>query len=375
MFNQPYQNETVVESSYASEQYDDMDDDDDAGEPDTSRDPHVESASETEPHREVISPRNPPPKKRARTNSNPNPIIYVLKFERVGLNEWHIESNKVYDIDAFLPSISSTIFLLDESLLPEEEWKSKRFVGRSEAMTNLYTEFFERNLLITCWPQNHHVQFQNMVHDWYSNNPCTSQPSISLLSFWDQGLRNSSRSTAQGIIAYEVVNFVGIVLRSNAELGVSQDVWRVLYPKDLAPGTLYFPLHTFVVTFFPQLRSVLTSASLSMSEVVIKYASHEVSIGDCKQPPKQKPREAYQTIGLLDSATSDILSRYLFCFLLVSLQWIMLCLGLRQVMCSMTWFLKFQKIELKYLRQYFSDIYLQFLVLVVQQCDKYSCRK
>lgn len=114
----------------------------------------------------------------------------------------------------------------------------------------------------------------------------------------------------QGIIAYEVVMQVGIVLRQAPSLHVSEDCWRLLYPLDLHSNeTLSMSFGHFLASFFPQLRSMLNHLS-DLSSVVVKYYPHQLEGSSIMQPPRAEAVPGYQTIGTLDEAAASVLARF-----------------------------------------------------------------
>src|SRR5688572_28123516 len=105
----------------------------------------------------------------------------------------------------------------------------------------------------------------------------------------------------------------GIVIRRNEVLGITEDCWRLVYPRDLqvADGS-NTTLGAFLAAFFPQLRSVfarLAATGDGLSNVVVKYYSHKIE-PPVTHAPLVQDNKAYQTIGTLDESCQQILTRY-----------------------------------------------------------------
>jgi len=238
--------------------------------------------------------------------------VPTLIFERVGLKEWDIKENRIYDIYSFLSVNSSSICLIDENKITEDEKNNKKLISNLNGFVSLQSEFLSRNGLLTSWPKKEYPQLKCLVETFlYDNN-------ITLANLWlGESLSNrfliKLPSTMKGILCYEIVTQVGILLRSCVSLGLTMDCWRVFYPKDLNNNTLDISFGIFLTTFFPQAKVILQSSqdngvTNNLSSIIVKYFPH-TSKQPIIQPPLQEKPEMYQTLGTLDELASTVLGR------------------------------------------------------------------
>lgn len=266
----------------------------------------------------------------AHTNSKYNrlstrsfPCIPALRFERVGGKEWEFKENKVYNIESLVGNVNSVFCLLDETKLSHEERKTKRFISHHNGFVSLQAELQHRGALLTSWPKFDHSHMLDFLECWLNQ-----EQDITLLDFWklssvsshgtpgidSHSTNSSSIPRGLGIIAYEVVMQVGVVLRKNEALGIKEDCWRLIYPLDLQCETMSTSFGSFLISFFPQLRNILNRLSMEdLKNIIVKYYPHKIE-PPVMQPPRSDPSIAYQTIGTLDEHTALVISRYvIFC--------------------------------------------------------------
>lgn len=244
------------------------------------------------------------------------PSIPAVRFERVSGKEWEFKENKIFNIESLVMNVNSVFYLLDENKLSAEERSTKKIWSTCNGFISLQSELQQRGALITSWPKFDHSHMLDFLESWISQDHQTS-----LIEFWNHGLFNSSSSRANsfaagkeqegsGIIAYEVVMQVGMVLRKNDKLGIREDCWRLIYPSDLLNDSQAASFGGFLMNFFPQLRSVLSKlTSDQISTTVVKYFPHKID-PPVLQPPRGDHGIAYQTIGTLDESTSSVLARF-----------------------------------------------------------------
>ena len=238
--------------------------------------------------------------------------IRTMKFERVGLREWEIKESRVYDMTAFLGAPPATLHFVDERLLPSEEIHTRRLVGSATGFVSLQNELQKRKALITSWSRKDAVpQLSPMIQAWKEE-----QPEMSLLEFWesscgdgyfDNGADTPSQAPGEGILVYEQVLQIGIVVRGCEQLGFKEDCWRFLFPKELHTDSLMMPFGVFLASIFPQTR-VISEKATDLSRVIVKYFPHNVEL-PVQQAPKKVDQSLYQTIGTLDEVSTDLISR------------------------------------------------------------------
>ncbi len=242
------------------------------------------------------------------------PCIPALRFERVGGKEWEFKENKVYNIESLVANVNSVFCLLDETRLSHEEKKTKRFISHNNGFVSLQGELQHRGALLTSWPKFDHSHMLDFLECWLNQDH-----DLTLLDFWKMssvgsngGIEHSTSSSIPqglGIIAYEVVMQVGVVLRKNDTLGIKEDCWRLIYPLDLQCETMSTSFGSFLISFFPQLRNILNRLSMEdLRNIIVKYYPHKIE-PPVIQPPRNDPSIAYQTIGTLDEHTAMVISR------------------------------------------------------------------
>jgi hypothetical protein len=134
-----------------------------------------------------------------------------------------------------------------------------------------------------------------------------------------------------GVIGYEMVIQIGLVVRKNPDIGLNEDCWRLIYLSDLQNLSKQFTNFAhFLMGFFPQLFPILTpflSTNTDMTTItnstssnpnnnntsnkslmLIKYFAHQFDL-PIYEPPSMEKLSSYQTIGLLNETTEMIFSR------------------------------------------------------------------
>jgi len=255
-----------------------------------------------------------------------HPALQIMRFERSSAISWNISVTKVYNASSLLDSNpGSSVYLVDEQMLPVEEWQGRRITCRtSNCKVALTAELEVRNCLITRWSSEEHDQLLHLIADWgnaVNRSMATSSDvsATSLISVWSSGvLPIQSRLHSSGILAYEVTPMEGLVVRACPELGLVEDVWRFMYSDDFVPPqTSHVPTcGDFLSALFPQISAAVQrvlSCGVS-ADVTVKYASHPASseheVSKRNTAPTMLSAAAYQTVGSLLTPASDIIARY-----------------------------------------------------------------
>lgn len=239
----------------------------------------------------------------------------------------------MYNIESLVQGFSGTFCLMDETRLSMEDKLNHRVTTQNVGFNPLPNELQQRGALLSSWPKVDHGHLLDFLECWLAQeqqNDPHSQP-LSLLNFWhmnsvqglsqlQQQIANSGNtsngpspktavaSAGQGMIAYEVIMQVGFVLRKNEALGIGEDCWRLIYPRDLQSDSSSIPFGQFLSTFFPQMRSVINGIH-DLTTVVVKYFPHALEL-PVQQPPRSDAAPAYQTIGTLDEPAIAVLARF-----------------------------------------------------------------
>jgi hypothetical protein len=245
------------------------------------------------------------------------PSIPVIRFERVGPKEWVCKESKIYNLESLVLQSGAVFCLLDESRLSAEEVSQRRLASQSSGIVSLHVELQQRGALVTSWPKSEHPLLMNFLESLMAQ-----ELQVSLADFWLYqaiGGRTSDPRWAAtrggGVIAYEVLMQVGIVLRKNEALGIVEDCWRLIYPKNLERDSASGTFGAFLCKTFPQLRSVFARLSSTggggegLCNVVVTYCSHEIEPPVCAAPPFDASA-AFQTIGCLDEPFVDVLASF-----------------------------------------------------------------
>jgi hypothetical protein len=300
-------------------------------------------------------------------------FIVAYRFERISLKEWNFVEMKIFNIESFLSANSTSFFLIDENSFFQSDQRIKKEhrlvssssssssssgVGGGRGMVSLSNELQSRNRsLITSWTKKDLPHLSDFLSSVVSSS--SSSGAVSLLDYWkntnntnqsssssatamevvsnnnqdsmSQSLQSFSeqRDKGKGVIVYEITIQIGIVVRKNAELGIEEDCWRLIYLNDLQTFVKqYESFYAFLMAFFPQLIPAFlpflnkkkTSKAAKEEEeqdsisnnkmVLVRYSSHPFPEPPVQEPPaKLEKLSSYQTIGLLSESTEMIFSR------------------------------------------------------------------
>lgn len=254
------------------------------------------------------TPEEVPPAKCARTavRCPTAAAIPALRFERVAAREWNVLESRIFSLDSLLASSGGVCCLVDEARLLAST-PAHHLVGTASGVASLTAELSARGALVTAWPRQEQAHMRGFLESWLSGD------GGGLLGHWQRGAAAdgsaASPSVGQGVLAYETVVQVGIVLRACSALGIDEDCWRLVYPRDLqtSTATSSATVAAFLMTFFPQLRAA--EEVLGSRTVVVKYFSH-VSSAPLLQAPKAEAMGMYQTLGTLADPAVAMLSRF-----------------------------------------------------------------
>lgn len=126
-----------------------------------------------------------------------------------------------------------------------------------------------------------------------------------------------ARAEKIGFVAYEVLLTIGVIIRANPHLKISEDIWCSIYPNELLPEGPQQCMSDFFINLFPQLRSGF--ASVNAEQIAIKYFAHKPHSSanpssrqedtDTGGLPSRPKAQAYQTIGTLSSTVVKVVGR------------------------------------------------------------------
>lgn len=177
--------------------------------------------------------------------------------------------------------------------------------------SGLARELQSKKALITTWPSAEIHQFNAFVERWQNENPPQS-----FLQLWrhlnSTTTHNPPPSSASppsfGYLAYETISNMGVAIRANAKLGLSDDIWCTVYPSEVTSDHEGQSFADFLVALFPQL--VVLSESIPRERIAVKYSAHrDWKLEEKKCIPVTKGSLGYQTIGTLSSAAANVLAR------------------------------------------------------------------
>jgi hypothetical protein len=178
---------------------------------------------------------------------------------------------------------------------------------------------------------------------------------ISMLDYWQlltTGQQSFSASTSRGILVFERSNEIGLVVRANAQYGLTEDLWCLYYPDDAmqqflataqqydAHDRLAQSFAAYLMQLLPQLRSLMKyltpaggggggsddSTPLWQGPVTVSYFAHvhaqsatgqglapaglgAASVAGLGPPPAPISMQQYRTLGSLDQNAHLLLSR------------------------------------------------------------------
>jgi hypothetical protein len=228
--------------------------------------------------------------------------VPALRFERVAGTEWEMQDSKIFMLESLVLGHAGTFCLVDESRLD-----GRRLLSQGAGIVALSAALQSCGALVTSWPKAEHAHMLDFLESWRS----AESPGVSLLGCWQarHGLSSAESSAAgHGVLAYEVLMQVGLVLRANADLDIDEDCWRLVYLRDLQSETQTASLSAFLMRFFPQLRVVQDKIAEART-IVVKYLAHSVT-PPLTQAPALQAVGMYQTVGTVDEHASAVLSRF-----------------------------------------------------------------
>lgn len=243
-------------------------------------------------------------------------VLLALRFERVGLREWETRQCRIYDIDSFLQK-SDSLMLLDERRFSSAEASQRQLISAGEVV-ELQAELEQRGLCVACWGAEDLPQLRALLQHWREG----AWPQT-LLEHWRRGSgrpapskhtvgqREDSSEDDQpglpghGCLAYEVVVQLGFVVRAGDAMGLAEDCWRRLYPRELL-AEVSGSFAAFLATVFPQTKKCLTDSSL-FAHTIVKYRVHRTAA--TSGVPPRLPSDTYQTIGTLQDHAADVINR------------------------------------------------------------------
>jgi hypothetical protein len=313
-----------------------------------------------------------------RTSSLSHPLTF-FNFDRIGMNEWKIRGIKIFHLDPFMQSLTEDlsatgIYLVDDQKLAplitlnvqssingnfSASVSGGKFLAREGGLLSLREELGHTDTLVASWnSRGDYRQFEGFIRrycnavqaqasDGSSSSGASKKDDVTataatLLSVWqedsslDHAGKKRSRSdndltsmlspvttSGRGVIVYETVTQMGFVIRKNLQLGMTHDLWCLLYPNDMyasSSDSSYLFEH-YVISLLPQYRSV--AATLSKKEVVVKYYCHRHHANATsasssastegstvwKDVPKLADESAYRTIGTMSQSAYSLLSK------------------------------------------------------------------
>jgi hypothetical protein len=141
-------------------------------------------------------------------------------------------------------------------------------------LTNLYENFRKKKSFVTSWSFLEQSQFKIFILNWYeinlnlnlnknehnlnintihnndgnitnNENNNNNKNKISLLTYWNNlnsvfnnnnnnnSINKENNFENRGVIAFEIIKKIGIIIRKNEKLFLNEDIWCYLYPNEL----------------------------------------------------------------------------------------------------------------------------------------------
>lgn len=303
------------------------------------------------------------------TTSSLSTSLKVLRFERVGWNEWNIKETRVFDLNSFFQSIEklfleniNSLFLINEQRINPSDLQRKRLVfdcsdSKGDATaddhnhSNLNPAYLKLSLeeelshsgaIITSWPQYDFQQFKLFIKSFHestaseANSPRvnssggTSSMSKSLYDYWykfdnqKQPIENSG-SPIMGYIGYEVSQYMMIIVRKNSLLAIHNDIWVKIFPNELLSysNRSNNTFSDLMISFFPQLSQVerrlrarsnnsnptagSSGITYSLDDVYVKYYSTNKPYQPSSQSNQSKTNNtADEGSSSIDNSTVEL---------------------------------------------------------------------
>jgi hypothetical protein len=227
--------------------------------------------------------------------------LRVLRFERVGIYDWEIKENRIFNLEQFIKTVltdlsvssaSSAFYLLDEQRI--STWindrklsLAKKYLMNPSLFTTLESELSEMKAVITSWNLKEDFwQLQNFLMTYYqrfvihnnntanNGNNNSDVAALSLFDFWSQLDEQQSSShkppaksgasaqppisspqnLVRGFLGYEVVKYHILIIRKNLALGISSDIWCKIF-------------HNEFISAYEEVYSMCNSSSASSQGV------------------------------------------------------------------------------------------------------------
>lgn len=255
--------------------------------------------------------------------------LRCLRFEKISCNDWIVKEIKIFDISLFLSDSMNSIYLINENnCLTSKERSEKKISSSSKGFSSFYSEILQRDACVASWKTSEFPQLHRLLGEW-SKFDKQNNTETSLASFWQlcdsksPSASSSSSSNAYtsynssnnyldipGVLAFETLSQIGIMIRENADLKISQGCWRLIYPSELGATDASLPFAKFLSRFFPQLEPSLNHIG-ELGHAIVKYHSRNMTYPLSQPPPAKLSNDdtAYQTLGTLNQEASTILER------------------------------------------------------------------
>jgi hypothetical protein len=276
-----------------------------------------------------------PNKKLAKAESipaalNPIPPLHILRFERIGHEQWDIQESRIFDLSSFLSMLQAStqqsaaignVYLVNEVMLSpallSKQWIHADAGGNAEGNQghgggrgiNLAQEI--KDSIITSWLQpTEYLQLSSFLSTYAQHSATSSSPSSSTFSLFDLWTGGNGSSGAmvnsngamkvQGYLAYEIESYIIFIIRKNPSLGISEDIWCRIYPMEInspfqqaVDSNKEMSIGEYLLHFFPQLQQLkkrlkILSKKLQAAngddgieydenDIMLKYYQHKVS--------------------------------------------------------------------------------------------------
>lgn len=132
-----------------------------------------------------------------------------------------------------------------------------------------------------------------------------------------------TQSQPKGYLVYEQTLQVGVVVRANASIGLSEDLWCMLFPTELNPLTNSETFGILLSRLFPQLTTLYgdcnewnpgdhlaaSDARRRAANTAVKYYPHPKGHAVNHPPAAPENSQSYRTVGTVSIAASTLLAR------------------------------------------------------------------
>eukprot|EP01039_Chlorochromonas_danica_P001165 gene1165-1272_t len=256
--------------------------------------------------------------------SNRPPPLAALRFEKVGPQDWQLQETRWFNLQAFIDTALNPpstalgsvpelcLSLVDETSLADE-MKQMHMISKpgQASRVSLIRELQVRQALLTTWPRRELSQFLSFVQLWQEQAE-ESEPSISLLTMWKR-LHGSSSSTAVeddrrcsvGYIVYETVHLIGFIIRGNAKIGLSEDIWCSVFPNEIGAEDGQQTMADYLTQLFPQLLAIVPN--VQKDRTTVRYFAHKPHCGPSEPFAQNGKEEFAQSKPSQPSTSEDVL--------------------------------------------------------------------